>query len=63
VVERKKLLAALSVGLLAVFVVFPLWWKTTEVYRAALPFNEIEQLSENQVRIALVKSVTKVNHM
>ena len=53
VTERRKLLAAVSVGVLAVFIVLPLWWKTTEVYRAALPYNEIERLSTHKVRIRM----------
>ena len=28
----------------------PLWWNTTKVYRASLPYAEIEQL--NQVKVA-----------
>lgn len=27
----------------------PLWWKTTEVYRAQLPFAEIEEWSNWEV--------------
>ena len=49
VIERRKVLAALSVGAVAIFVVFPLWWKTTEVYRAPLPYHEIEEISRQQV--------------
>ena len=29
----------------------PLWWKTTEVYRAQLPFTEIEEWSNWEVSI------------
>ncbi|XP_065889861.1 GPI transamidase component PIG-S-like isoform X2 [Dysidea avara] len=57
VVEQKKLLAALSVGVLAVFVVLPLWWKTTEVYRATLPYKEIEQLSNRENVITITRQI------
>ena len=52
-IEHRKRLAALSVGAVAILVVFPLWWKTTEVYRAPLPYNEIEELSHQQVRVCM----------
>ncbi|KAG1701747.1 GPI transamidase component PIG-S [Nymphon striatum] len=29
--------------------VYPLWWKTTEVYRVQLPFNEIKALKELKI--------------
>lgn len=34
-----------------IFILFglPLWWKTTEVYRAQLPFAEIEEWSNWEV--------------
>ena len=53
VIEGRKLLAALSVGAVAIFVVFPLWWKTTEVYRAPLPYQEIEELSHQKVCVCV----------
>ncbi|KAM3854332.1 GPI transamidase component PIG-S isoform 1-T1 [Vipera latastei] len=36
--------AALSFAAMAVLVGLPLWWKTTETYRAALPDSEIAEL-------------------
>jgi phosphatidylinositol glycan class S len=32
-----------------VLVGLPFWWKTTEVYRASLPFSEIDEWQANQV--------------
>ncbi|XP_069800584.1 GPI transamidase component PIG-S [Dendropsophus ebraccatus] len=36
--------AALSIALIAAVVGLPLWWKTTETYRASLPYSDIRQL-------------------
>lgn len=52
-IEQRKRLAALSVGAIAILVVLPLWWKTTEVYRAPLPYTEIEELSHQQVCVSV----------
>lgn len=30
-----------------------MWWKTTEVYRVALPYNEINNLLENPIKVSL----------
>ena len=57
-IEQRKRLAALSVGAIAILVVFPLWWKTTEVYRAPLPYTEIEELSHQQVCVCVSVSVS-----
>ena len=40
----QKHYASGSVLLLLLFVLTPVWWKTTEVYRAALPYNDIDNL-------------------
>lgn len=42
--------AALSFAAMAVLVGLPLWWKTTETYRAALPDSEIAELDALLVR-------------
>ncbi|XP_063002593.1 GPI transamidase component PIG-S [Elgaria multicarinata webbii] len=36
--------AALSFAAIAIVVGLPLWWKTTETYRASLPYSEIAEL-------------------
>ena len=40
----QKHLASLSFVVQMLLVVVPVWWKTTEVYRASLPYSEIESL-------------------
>ncbi|XP_014768254.1 GPI transamidase component PIG-S [Octopus bimaculoides] len=40
--------AALGIGLICVFFGIPLWWKTTEVYRVPLPYDEIEALTDTK---------------
>uniref|UniRef100_A0A670JVX8 Uncharacterized protein n=1 Tax=Podarcis muralis TaxID=64176 RepID=A0A670JVX8_PODMU len=42
--------AALSFAAIAIVVGLPLWWKTTETYRAALPYSEIAELDTLLVR-------------
>jgi len=39
-----KHLASLSFVVQMLVIVLPVWWKTTEVYRASLPYSEIENL-------------------
>ena len=41
---------SLSVGLIFICIGIPLWWNTTKVYRAALPYDEIEELNQLKVR-------------
>lgn len=36
-----------------ILVGLPFWWKTTEVYRANLPLNEIKAWQEDQVSFSL----------
>lgn len=52
--EERKYTAALSYAVTMLLVGVPVWWKTTEVYRANLPYAEIDQL-------ASLSSVQKVN--
>ena len=40
----QKHLASFSFVVLMVVVVLPVWWKTTEVYRASLPYSDIDNL-------------------
>jgi len=39
------------VGVIFICIGIPLWWNTTKVYRASLPYAEIEQL--NQLKVLL----------
>eukprot|EP00058_Branchiostoma_floridae_P026795 XP_002612286.1 hypothetical protein BRAFLDRAFT_104876 [Branchiostoma floridae] len=41
--------ATLGVALVVVVIGVPLWWKTTEVYRASLPYADIGELKGTQV--------------
>ncbi|XP_071090185.1 GPI transamidase component PIG-S-like [Haliotis cracherodii] len=41
--------AALGIGLICVIVGLPLWWKTTEVYRVPLPYEEITTLAATKI--------------
>ena len=43
--------SAVSVAVVAIFLGVPLWWKTTEVYRAPLPYDSIANLSTLMVRV------------
>ncbi|XP_006005797.1 GPI transamidase component PIG-S isoform X2 [Latimeria chalumnae] len=36
--------AALSIAAIAILLGIPLWWKTTETYRASLPYSQIREL-------------------
>ena len=50
-VEEKKsrvVVSLISVGVVLV-IGFPVWWNTTKVYRATLPYAEIQQLENLQV--------------
>lgn len=47
VVRGKR--AALFFAAVAIVLGLPLWWKTTETYRASLPYSEISGLNALQV--------------
>ncbi|XP_034280396.1 GPI transamidase component PIG-S [Pantherophis guttatus] len=49
--------AALSFAAMAVLVGLPLWWKTTETYRAALPDSEIAELEALLFQLTVPVSV------
>lgn len=50
--ERKRgQLAALAIAAVVIIVGVPLWWKTTETYRAWLPVSQIKELDILQVCI------------
>uniref|UniRef100_A0A452RG27 GPI transamidase component PIG-S n=1 Tax=Ursus americanus TaxID=9643 RepID=A0A452RG27_URSAM len=48
VVRGKR--AALFFAAVAILLGLPLWWKTTETYRAPLPYSQISGLNALQVR-------------
>jgi len=45
----QKHTASASFAVLMIVIVLPVWWKTTEVYRATLPYSEIDRLHSDQV--------------
>uniref|UniRef100_A0A8C5MUZ8 Phosphatidylinositol glycan anchor biosynthesis class S n=1 Tax=Leptobrachium leishanense TaxID=445787 RepID=A0A8C5MUZ8_9ANUR len=45
--------AAISIALISAVLGLPLWWKTTETYRAALPYSEISQLDTLQLQLTV----------
>uniref|UniRef100_A0A8C9H6Y3 GPI transamidase component PIG-S n=1 Tax=Piliocolobus tephrosceles TaxID=591936 RepID=A0A8C9H6Y3_9PRIM len=56
VVRGKR--AALFFAAVAIVLGLPLWWKTTETYRASLPYSQISGLNALQVRLPCGDSVT-----
>lgn len=47
--HRRGQIAALSIAAVVIIVGVPLWWRTTETYRAWLPVSQINALSNLQV--------------
>uniref|UniRef100_A0A8C7X628 Phosphatidylinositol glycan anchor biosynthesis, class S n=1 Tax=Oryzias sinensis TaxID=183150 RepID=A0A8C7X628_9TELE len=50
--RRRGQLAALSIAAVVIVVGVPLWWRTTETYRAWLPFSQIKDLSKLQLHLS-----------
>ncbi|XP_037603704.1 GPI transamidase component PIG-S [Sebastes umbrosus] len=52
-VERRRgQLAALSIAAVVIIVGVPLWWRTTETYRAWLPVSQINELANLQLQLS-----------
>nr|XP_020454083.1 GPI transamidase component PIG-S [Monopterus albus] len=52
-VERRRgQLAALSIAAVVIIVGVPLWWRTTETYRAWLPVSQIKELAKLQLQLS-----------
>ncbi|CAG5873758.1 unnamed protein product [Menidia menidia] len=52
-VERRRgQLAALSIAVVVIVVGVPLWWRTTETYRAWLPVSQIRELAKLQLQLS-----------
>lgn len=47
--RRRGQVAALSIAAVVIIVGVPLWWRTTETYRAWLPVGQIKALANLQV--------------
>lgn len=58
--------SAASYALIMVLIGGPVWWKTTEVYRASLPYEQIEGLTMEQsrfrVNVQLISTDAKKDH-
>lgn len=46
---KQKHVASFSFVVLMVLIVLPVWWKTTEVYRASFPHSSIESLHSRPI--------------
>nr|XP_046266224.1 GPI transamidase component PIG-S [Scatophagus argus] len=52
-VERRRgQLAALSIAAVVIIIGVPLWWRTTETYRAWLPVSQIKELANLQLQLS-----------
>ncbi|XP_066552081.1 GPI transamidase component PIG-S [Amia ocellicauda] len=49
--------AALAIAAVVIIIGIPLWWKTTETYRAGLPYSEISQLENLQLQLTVAVEV------
>uniref|UniRef100_A0A3Q1ARF1 Phosphatidylinositol glycan anchor biosynthesis, class S n=1 Tax=Amphiprion ocellaris TaxID=80972 RepID=A0A3Q1ARF1_AMPOC len=50
--RRRGQLAALSIAAVVIIVGVPLWWRTTETYRAWLPVSQIKELAKLQLQLS-----------
>ncbi|KAM4546233.1 GPI transamidase component PIG-S [Fundulus diaphanus] len=50
--HRRGQLAALSIAAVVIVVGVPLWWKTTETYRAWLPVSQIQELAKLELQLS-----------
>lgn len=48
---RRRSYIILSFWLIVVFLGLPIWWKTTTIYRADLPLQEMLDWSDGKVRV------------
>ena len=46
---RRRSLIILSFWLIVIFLGLPIWWKTTSIYRAKLPVDEMEDWADGKV--------------
>ncbi|XP_030009964.1 GPI transamidase component PIG-S [Sphaeramia orbicularis] len=52
-VERRRgQLAALSIAAVVIIIGVPLWWRTTETYRAWLPVSQIQELANLELQLS-----------
>lgn len=60
--DKFRIYASVSFILLILVVGLPMWWKTTEVYRMKLPYNEIEALTKVPIRTRSVVYIYTQDH-
>lgn len=51
--DTHRMWAAISFAVMLIVIGIPLWWKTTEVHRATLPYDEIHKLDPLSVNIGM----------
>uniref|UniRef100_A0A3Q4BTI0 Uncharacterized protein n=1 Tax=Mola mola TaxID=94237 RepID=A0A3Q4BTI0_MOLML len=51
--RRRGQFAALSIAAMVIIVGVPLWWRTTETYRAWLPVSQIKELDNLQLQLSV----------
>ncbi|KAM9451427.1 GPI transamidase component PIG-S [Clarias gariepinus] len=51
--KRRGKNAALSIAAVVIVLGLPLWWKTTETYRAWLPYSQISELDSLQLQLSV----------
>ncbi|GAB6030053.1 hypothetical protein CHUAL_005736 [Chamberlinius hualienensis] len=54
---EKYKLASIASYLLIIVIGLPIWWKTTEVYRVSLPYDDIHRLAENDMTLPVTVEV------
>uniref|UniRef100_A0A0A9XXF0 GPI transamidase component PIG-S n=1 Tax=Lygus hesperus TaxID=30085 RepID=A0A0A9XXF0_LYGHE len=52
-IDKYRMGAAISFAVMLLVIGIPLWWKTTEVHRAALPYSQIEAMDPSSVTIRM----------
>uniref|UniRef100_A0A673A7I0 Phosphatidylinositol glycan anchor biosynthesis, class S n=1 Tax=Sphaeramia orbicularis TaxID=375764 RepID=A0A673A7I0_9TELE len=50
--RRRGQLAALSIAAVVIIIGVPLWWRTTETYRAWLPVSQIQELANLELQLS-----------
>lgn len=58
---RMRNLVLLSFWAIIIFLGLPIWWKTTAIYRASLPLDQMMDWAEGRVRILNMAMMTSIN--
>lgn len=57
----RQYVSSLAILFVSLFVGLPIWWKTTEVYRSPLPYEEIRSLA--QVQVGYISAICSAIHL